>query len=124
MDPSQDRVYLRYRLAQLSELIATLSAERQKLQALSDSIVYPVLMLPPEITILIFLHCLPEASAYPQPSPLSAPLLLAQICRQWRDIAIASPALWRSIGLVDTRSVGVFQTWLSRSGNHPLNLSL
>ncbi|KAF7335155.1 F-box domain-containing protein [Mycena sanguinolenta] len=124
VDPSQDRVFLRDRLAQLSDLIATFSAERQKLQAVSDSIVYPVLLLPPEITSLIFLNCLPDASPFPQPSPLSAPLLLAQICRQWRDIAIASPGLWQSIGLIDTRSVGVFETWLARSGNHPLNLSL
>ncbi|KAJ6449758.1 hypothetical protein C8R45DRAFT_123210 [Mycena sanguinolenta] len=123
-DPSQDRVFLRDRLAKLSDLIATFNAERQKLQAVSDSIVYPVLSLPPEITSLIFLHCLPQASSFSQPSPLSTPLLLAQICRQWRDIAIASPALWQSIGLVDTRSVGVFETWLARSGNHPLNLSL
>ncbi|KAJ7215103.1 hypothetical protein B0H12DRAFT_1154990 [Mycena haematopus] len=123
-DPPQDRVLLRHRLAQLGNLIATLNAERQKLQAVSDSIVYPVLSLPPEITALIFFHCLPKPSFFPQPSPLSAPLLLAQICRQWRDIAIASPGLWQSIGLVDTRSVGVFETWLARSGNHPLNLSL
>ncbi|KAJ7314183.1 hypothetical protein DFH08DRAFT_638894, partial [Mycena albidolilacea] len=80
---------------------------------------------PPEITSLIFAHCFLESpSSFPQPSPLKAPLLLAQICCQWRDIAIASPELWQSTGLVDTRSVHVFETWLARSGNHPLNLSL
>ncbi|KAJ7800460.1 hypothetical protein B0H14DRAFT_2899451 [Mycena olivaceomarginata] len=108
----------------LNSLIAAFSAERQKLQAVSDSIVYPVLTLPPEITAFIFLHCLPEITTFPQPSPLVAPLLLTQICRQWRDIAIASSELWQSIGIVDTRAVDVFDTWLLRSRNHPLNLSL
>ncbi|KAJ7604835.1 hypothetical protein DFH06DRAFT_1068165 [Mycena polygramma] len=122
--PAYDRAQLRLRLAQLTALIATLSDERKRLQTISDAIVYPVLSLPPEITSLVFTYCLPESTSLPQPSPLKAPLLLAQICRQWRDIAIATPELWQSIGLIDTRSVGVFETWLARSGNHPLDLSL
>ncbi|KAJ6562341.1 hypothetical protein B0H19DRAFT_95949 [Mycena capillaripes] len=123
-DTTYDRVQLRLRLAQITNVIATLSAERQRLQAVSDSIVYPVLSLPPEIMSLIFIHCLPESISLPQPSPLKAPLLLAQICAQWREIAIGTPELWQSIGLVDTRSVGIFETWLARSGNLPLNFSL
>ncbi|KAF8175470.1 hypothetical protein K438DRAFT_1608588, partial [Mycena galopus ATCC 62051] len=56
-----------------------------------DSIVYPVLSLPPEITSHIFIQSLPEDT---RPSPRSAPLLLVQICRSWRVIAIATPDLW------------------------------
>ncbi|KAJ7120207.1 hypothetical protein C8R44DRAFT_623999, partial [Mycena epipterygia] len=121
----RDRVQLRHRLAQLNNLLETLSAEREQLQAASDSIIYPVLSLPPEITSLIFIHCVPfpEAS-FPRPSPLDAPLLLAQICRQWRDIAINTQELWQSVAFVDTRSLELIKIWLSRSGNHPLNFSL
>ncbi|KAJ7482006.1 hypothetical protein FB451DRAFT_139952 [Mycena latifolia] len=119
-----DRDQLRRRLGQLNTLIAALSAERQRLLAHSDSIVYPVLSLPPEIASLIFIHCIPPSEILPHPSPIEAPLLLTQICRQWRDIAVDTPELWQSIALVDTRSVEVFKTWLSRSGNYPLNFSL
>ncbi|KAJ7692871.1 hypothetical protein B0H17DRAFT_512602 [Mycena rosella] len=118
------RDLLRHRLAQLDTLIATLSAERARLQAQSDSIVYPVLCLPPELTSLIFIHCIQSTGDLPHPSPIGAPLLLTQICRQWREIAVNTPELWQSIALVDTRSVEVFKTWLSRSGSLPLSFSL
>ncbi|KAJ7747779.1 hypothetical protein B0H16DRAFT_1375260 [Mycena metata] len=118
------RAQLRFRLAQLTDLIAKLTTEQRQLRAISDSIVYPVLSIPPEITALIFFHCISPSNPFPQPSPLKAPLLLAQICREWRDIALSTPRLWQSLGLVDTRSVDVFETWLARSGNLPLNFSL
>ncbi|KAJ6533078.1 hypothetical protein B0H19DRAFT_884848, partial [Mycena capillaripes] len=84
---------LRSRISELDALIASLTAERQRLQAESDAIVYPVLSLPPEITMEIFSCCIPSESN-PRPSPTEAPLLLAQICRQWREVALHTPALW------------------------------
>ncbi|KAJ6597779.1 hypothetical protein DFH09DRAFT_84300 [Mycena vulgaris] len=119
-----DRDQLRHRLAQLTNLIDSLSAERQRLQAQSDAIVYPVLSLPPELTSIIFIHCIPTSGQLTCPSPIEGPLLLAQICRPWREIAINTPELWQSIALIDTRSVDVLKTWFSRSGNHPLNFSI
>jgi len=110
-------------LAKLDRLIALLSAERQSLQAQSDAIVYPVLSLPPEITAEIFLRCL-LFDTTPRPSPSKAPLLLAQICRQWRQIALDTPALWRSLRCTDETPVELFRLWLSRSGSLPLDLSL
>ncbi|KAJ6533031.1 hypothetical protein B0H19DRAFT_879289, partial [Mycena capillaripes] len=85
--------YLRNRLYELDTLIASLTAERQRLQAKLDAIVYPVLSLPPEITMEVFVRCLPSESDR-CPSWKQAPLLLAQICRQWRQIALDTPALW------------------------------
>ncbi|KAJ7855416.1 hypothetical protein B0H13DRAFT_1641933, partial [Mycena leptocephala] len=54
---------------------------------------YPVLTLPPEITSRIFLECLPGHGRV-IPSPDAAPLLLSQICRHWRDVALSTCGLW------------------------------
>ncbi|KAJ6531126.1 hypothetical protein B0H19DRAFT_967132, partial [Mycena capillaripes] len=53
----------------------------------------PVLRLPPELTSEIFLFCLPD-SEFNVPNSTTAPLLLCQIFRRWRDIALATPGLW------------------------------
>ncbi|KAJ7160012.1 hypothetical protein C8R43DRAFT_846716, partial [Mycena crocata] len=119
-----DRAHLRHRIAQLDRLIDKASAERSQLQAQSETIVYPIFDLPTEIMSHLFLHCLPDSKSYPHPSSLEAPLLLGQICQQWRNIAIATPGLWQSISLTDPRSLDGFYSWLSRSGQHPLNLDL
>ncbi|KAJ7256101.1 hypothetical protein C8J57DRAFT_1473122 [Mycena rebaudengoi] len=118
---SDSRSRLRARLAALNALIDTLVAERLRLQAEVDSIVYPVLTLPTEITVQIFRHALPPS---PDPSPLAAPLLLGQICRQWREIALNSHELWQSLSFSNHRSIALLQMWLSRSGNSPLNYSI
>ncbi|KAJ7820225.1 hypothetical protein B0H14DRAFT_2166345, partial [Mycena olivaceomarginata] len=60
----------------------------------------PILLLPNEITAKIFTRCLPELPSVDShlllicPSPRKAPLLLGQICGQWRDICIGTPVLW------------------------------
>ncbi|KAF8162157.1 hypothetical protein K438DRAFT_2025559 [Mycena galopus ATCC 62051] len=46
----------------------------------------------------IFLCSLPLDGRV-RPSPKTAPLLFAQICRQWRTVALATPELWSSIFL-------------------------
>ncbi|KAJ7635295.1 hypothetical protein FB45DRAFT_911203 [Roridomyces roridus] len=107
------------RLSELDSLIATLQAERDALQAESDAIVhYPVLSLPPEITGDIFNHCVVPLSI---PSSALAPLLLTRICRAWRQIALASPRLWQSLEIPGSLPVTVLDTWLSRTGDVPLD---
>ncbi|KAJ7638285.1 hypothetical protein FB45DRAFT_1023091 [Roridomyces roridus] len=112
---------IRARLFQLDSLIAQLAAERNTLQAKCDKIVYPVLSLPAEVTSEIFSHCVEPLS---DPSPSTAPLLLTRICRQWREIALASPPLWRSLTLLQ----GTPQEWvemcLSQAKNLPLEYRL
>ncbi|KAJ7719145.1 hypothetical protein B0H16DRAFT_1255598, partial [Mycena metata] len=49
--------------------------------------------IPVEIISQIFLECLP-ADGRVRPSPHRAPLLLAQICRRWREIALGTGQLW------------------------------
>ncbi|KAJ6602257.1 hypothetical protein B0H10DRAFT_1754032, partial [Mycena sp. CBHHK59/15] len=52
----------------------------------------PIMSLPPELLCEIFLHCLPPGPVLPNTK--YAPLLLGQICRQWRDVALLTPMLW------------------------------
>ncbi|KAK7052292.1 F-box domain-containing protein [Favolaschia claudopus] len=117
-------VDLRKRLSELDAIISSLTLQRRALQTVSDAIIYPVLSLPPEIISEIFLRCLPSAS-YAESSPEDAPLLLTQICRQWRQVALQTPGLWTSLRFVDgQKSVELVSLWFSRSGDLPLDLNL
>ncbi|KAJ7641164.1 hypothetical protein FB45DRAFT_712335, partial [Roridomyces roridus] len=57
----------------------------------------PVLTLPNEITSEIFVHFLPPYPVCPPMTGLDSPTSLTHICRQWREIALATPKLWRAI---------------------------
>ncbi|KAJ7473972.1 hypothetical protein FB451DRAFT_283145 [Mycena latifolia] len=93
----------------------------------------PLLALPPELVAEIFVHFLPSYPERPPPSGLVSPLLLCLVCRQWRDIALSTPTLWRAIQ-IDLNESGsqemmdwklqILSTWLSRSGDCPLSVSL
>ncbi|KAJ7704169.1 hypothetical protein B0H16DRAFT_1638061 [Mycena metata] len=88
----------------------------------------PVLALPPEITSEIFFQFLPDPPDFPLLSGPHSPLLLCQICRQWSSIALTLPQLWSMVRIViqDERpaQVELFKTWLSRSGDFPLSISI
>ncbi|KAJ7709442.1 hypothetical protein B0H17DRAFT_226921 [Mycena rosella] len=107
-------------------LIANLLAKRELAQLQLDSIVYPVLTLPPEITSEIFYHCLPASHHWNSADPGKAPMLLTHVCRAWREIALSTPALWAEFA--GLRSSGnyarIFETWLSRAGTLPLSIRL
>jgi hypothetical protein len=91
-----------------------------------DSYRYPVLTLPNEIVSELFIHFLPIYPSCPPLTGILSPSTLTQICREWREIALATPALWRAISFSDG---GLFfgltfeqqirsrtELWLSRSG--------
>jgi hypothetical protein len=79
--------------------LRALDARRKVLKAHLDAYIYPVLTLPNEIVSEIFLHTLPSALSDHCPSSTQGPLLLGQICRKWREIALFTPALWSNIAL-------------------------
>ncbi|KAJ7248986.1 hypothetical protein C8J57DRAFT_714551 [Mycena rebaudengoi] len=56
------------------------------------------LEIPFEITSKIFIECLPSDGRV-VPSQKSPPLLLAQVCPQWRSVALSTHDLWTSISL-------------------------
>ncbi|KAJ7236201.1 hypothetical protein C8J57DRAFT_1571064, partial [Mycena rebaudengoi] len=114
--------------------IDALKKEEAELKAGLALVTYPVLTLPVEITSSIFLHCLPSHGRV-IPSPSSAPLLLAQICHHWREVALSTGELWSSLypstsfDLAYTMPPArdhalrtLIQTWFSRTKKAPLSL--
>ncbi|KAJ6485309.1 hypothetical protein C8R47DRAFT_536312 [Mycena vitilis] len=96
-------------------------------QTLFDSSTYPVLTLPSEVISEIFVHFLPP---YPNCPPLKgneSPTCITHICHKWREIALATPLLWRAI----PTSVFFFQrrrhivdVWVKRSRCCPLSIQI
>ncbi|KAJ7265420.1 hypothetical protein B0H12DRAFT_1321230 [Mycena haematopus] len=140
-----DNVGLRARLAeveasidQLKPRLEVLEDTRLSIQRQLDSVVYPVLTLPPEITSHIFLQCLPpvpnlDSRSKEGPTSLQAPLLLLQICRIWRRLALSTPRLWvylhlnlaeipEEIGESELKQF--IADWFSRAGSCPLSFSI
>ncbi|KAJ7236189.1 hypothetical protein C8J57DRAFT_1530292 [Mycena rebaudengoi] len=114
--------------------IDALKKEEAELQAGLALVTYPVLTLPVEITSSIFLHCLPS-HGHVIPSPLRAPLLLAQICHRWREVALSTGELWNSLypsySLIKAQVrhdwhplCALMQTWFCRAKAAPLSLGL
>ncbi|KAJ7850086.1 hypothetical protein B0H13DRAFT_57110 [Mycena leptocephala] len=118
--------------AQILDLERSLSAlqiEKALVQERLDSYKYPVLTLPNEITSEIFLHFLPMYPLCPPLTGILSPTLLTQICREWREIALVTPALWRAIALLLPsipleRQARIAEIWLSRSGSCPLSIHI
>ncbi|KAJ7661929.1 hypothetical protein DFH06DRAFT_1471587 [Mycena polygramma] len=109
--------------------LSVLRAKKTLVEQRLDSYRYPVLTLPNEIASEIFIQFLP---LYPTSPPLAgprSPVSLTQICRQWREIALATPALWRAITFFDRnitleRRCHMANMWLDRSGCCPLSMSV
>ncbi|KAJ7094411.1 hypothetical protein C8R44DRAFT_890436 [Mycena epipterygia] len=93
-----------------------------------DSIIYPILTIPPEITTEIFVHCLPASRRLDVVNPEEAPLLLTHVCRDWREIAISTPALWTTLYIeADDRQAhfsAIVKMWLTRTGQCPLSVRI
>ncbi|KAK6978083.1 F-box domain-containing protein [Favolaschia claudopus] len=111
-------------ISALEKSIDAIRAVQQRVKDRLNAYKYPVLTLPTEITSEIFLHFLPP---YPDPPPLVGPLspvTLTQICRTWREIAIATPALWKAINLAEGHVdvVALATLWLPRAGNCLLSM--
>ncbi|KAJ7198337.1 hypothetical protein GGX14DRAFT_700134 [Mycena pura] len=148
MDKSVDKgkrariAAIRNEVVALRLSIEVLEAEERDLESDLATVVYPVLTLPNEITSRIFLQCLPSHGRV-RPSPRKAPLILAQICRQWREIALSTSEMWCSIDLSfqfgyigrqpNGREYGdipndgatpLLLEWLSRTKGRPTSLTL
>ena len=92
--------------------------------------------LPVEILELIFLRCL---LCEPRPSSIgldwcpvnkrTAPLLLCQISRYWRAVALGCPSLWAFLAVKCTPrtlrpNFPLIRTWLDRSTDHPFSFNI
>ncbi|KAJ7068783.1 hypothetical protein C8F01DRAFT_1119273 [Mycena amicta] len=101
-------------------------------QQLTQVAVFPVNNLPPEILSEIFVYCL-EALTPVESVPSfnakrpTAPLLLTQICRTWRNIALSTPKLWRCLSVCinpHLHATRVLETWAARARACPLDVAL
>lgn len=93
----------------------------------------PILQLPTEVTCMIFdLSVSSDSLEVPKTKekPLLLEVVIAQVCKHWRDVAINYPRLWTrfsfSIGNVKSMSNALFRfdTYLQRSGSQNLELTL
>ncbi|KAF7291771.1 F-box domain-containing protein [Mycena chlorophos] len=121
-----------------SVLQARLASVIQKRDAMGEivnghrALLSPIRRLPSELLGKIFVSTLPTK----RDTAISAdegPMLLMQVCRSWRAVALTTPQLWASIYIVcpesDTatslpRLLRVVNTWLARSGALPLSMTL
>ncbi|KAF8169279.1 hypothetical protein K438DRAFT_2024702 [Mycena galopus ATCC 62051] len=121
------------KIAEVSKIIQGSHALRSALQERVDpylALLSPVRAMPPEILQQIFVGCLPTRhNAIMHPS--ASPLLLGRVCSAWRTIALSTPELWSSVHVVVVPSspepaavCELFRTWLQRSGNRPLSISV
>ncbi|KAJ7653700.1 hypothetical protein DFH06DRAFT_1299249 [Mycena polygramma] len=111
----------------LEHSLAWLYLEKALAKERLDSYKYPVLTLPTELVSEIFIHSLPLYPLCPPLLGFNSPTILSHICRQWREIALATPALWRAIRLSDPHIAFEHQwriadAWLVRSVCCPLSM--
>ncbi|KAJ6473269.1 hypothetical protein C8R45DRAFT_907901 [Mycena sanguinolenta] len=122
---------LRDRLADLDVQIATLEAERKIIRKKLNSVTYPILKLPFEVTSEIFFNSLPDIQdAHPifdfSPERLPIPVLLTQVCRAWREIALNTPQIWATffLRLDEVWLKDRLAKWLEKARSSPLSFIL
>ncbi|KAK7051896.1 F-box domain-containing protein [Favolaschia claudopus] len=107
----------------LEQKLNELRAARHTLQMRLQMYKYPVLSLPNEIVAEIFGQFLPTYPTPPESRGTLSPTNLTQICRQWREIALGIPSLWRAIKLFPhPKSHSTAALWAQRSASCPLSI--
>ncbi|KAF7312598.1 F-box domain-containing protein [Mycena indigotica] len=125
-DPSTmpDRASRLARISQIDQELGRLHRERQtQLQSLA----YPVLKLPVEITAQIFVHCVPRNAL--NCNLWRAAVVLGSVCRHWRAVVLSMSELWTAISLIvdgtaSERISSSVALWLTRSKARPLAIRI
>ncbi|KAJ7128536.1 hypothetical protein C8R44DRAFT_778146 [Mycena epipterygia] len=105
-----------------------LKVERPTSKPYLTPYIYPILTLPNEIVSEIFFQSLDPSDRLS--SGPASPLFLGHICRDWRDIALSTPALWTAIELhLDSprpreHQLELLKIWLNRSRDCPLSVAI
>ncbi|KAJ7127676.1 hypothetical protein C8R44DRAFT_99150 [Mycena epipterygia] len=130
--PRQEVADLTEEIGRLQSLLDETTRKRDKLKQFIDahlSLVSPARRLPDDIVRAIFTACLPSARN-PTITSDEAPLLLCQLCRAWRSIALTTPRIWARIHIVVPAQAklqhitDVVSTWFTRSGTVPIDVSM
>ncbi|KAJ7038890.1 hypothetical protein C8F04DRAFT_331298 [Mycena alexandri] len=114
----------------LERSLSALRVQKTLVQGRLNSYKYPVLDLPNEIVSEIFIHFLPVYPKCPPSAGILSPTNLTHICRKWREIASATPMLWRASALPLRPSLSFAQQagetdhWLRRSRSCPISIEI
>lgn len=135
LNPETELRRLETELTRIRAILDDLVSEHDKLNNFVDAhkaLISPVRRLPPEILQEIFIRCLTTRNSVMHRS--EAPMLLTEVCVEWRRIALSTPALWSTLHLPFPGSIGVEEVpnvrfdvakaWLTRSGELPLSISV
>jgi hypothetical protein len=129
-----DITLLDQEIARIHEVLAHIELRREEMCRYAEEhrgFLAPVRRCPDEILSEIFTFCIPERECFERRDPL----LVDQICRRWREVALGTPALWSDItvvhrerkhdaGLQAEREAEMAQEWLQRAGGRPISLEL
>ncbi|KAF7334830.1 hypothetical protein MSAN_02369700 [Mycena sanguinolenta] len=130
-------------ITKLQKAIDKLAEERGRVAAYVEAhkaLLSPVRRLPLDIIQELFVACLPTHRNCVM-SASEAPVLLGRVCSSWRAISLSTPRLWSSLHVVEplwspddptstllenkvARRLEITHTWLGRSGQCPLSISL
>ncbi|KAJ7134884.1 hypothetical protein C8R44DRAFT_437146 [Mycena epipterygia] len=129
-------------IAEMQKAIDKLTAERDALAVYVDghkALISPVRQLPVDIIQEIFTACIPTHRNCVM-SASEAPVLLGRICSSWRTLSLSTPRLWARLHVVEpvrlynvtstlfeeklAQRLETTRTWLGRSGQCPLSISL
>ncbi|KAJ7130734.1 hypothetical protein C8R43DRAFT_1024765 [Mycena crocata] len=121
-------VDLQKQIQDTQRLLNALQKEAKGIQDDLSSIVYPILSIPNEITAEIFRHCMPVDGRV-VPSVSDAPLVLARICRHWRQIALSMSHLWSGIRIdfgqtAVSEHMLIMGQWFQLAKTSPLSIVL
>ena len=101
--------------AEIKSLQESIRACKSRRNALS-----PISSLPPEVFAAIFSFvCSPLG--FPNPPELGNQIRVSHVCRQWREVALGQPLLWRNVDLTALSVAGATEA-LSRAKSVPLYL--
>ncbi|KAJ7740015.1 hypothetical protein DFH07DRAFT_751826, partial [Mycena maculata] len=135
IEPGHRMKRLDEEIVEMQKALDKLTEERDSLGAYigaHKALVSPVRRLPLDIIQEIFVACLPTHRNCVM-SAREAPVLLGRICSAWRAISFSTPRLWASLHIADPGSskadkseqrLEVTRTWLQRSDQCPLSISL
>ncbi|KAF7376871.1 F-box domain-containing protein [Mycena sanguinolenta] len=130
-------------ITKFQKSIDQLAEERSRVAAYVEghrALISPVRRLPLDVIQELFVACLPTHRNCVM-NASEVPLLLGRVCNSWRAISLSTPRLWSSLHVVEplwspddpssalledkvARRLEITQTWLGRSGQCPLSISL
>ncbi|KAF7376698.1 F-box domain-containing protein [Mycena sanguinolenta] len=121
-------VDLTAKILDLERSLSALRIEQAEVQERLDAYSYHILTLPNELTSEILVRFVPVYPDAPPLTGLASPTTLTHICHRWRELALATPALWRAVKFDNNHTSEQMQyisdAWMERSGSCGLSIDI